>query len=46
MTFSEDDWFKSLMPFSFVNSENFKKHFEYRRDDLLDEIRGCWKIDN
>ena len=45
-TFSEEDWFKSLMLFSSFNSENFKKHFEYRRDDLLDEIRNCWLIND
>jgi hypothetical protein len=45
-SFSEEDWFKSLMPFSSFNSENFKRNFEYRRDDLLDEIINSWMIDN
>lgn len=45
-SYSGEDWFKSLMPFSIINSEDFKKHFLYRRDDLLDEIKNCWRIDD
>ncbi|MDR3695311.1 hypothetical protein [Mucilaginibacter sp.] len=45
-SFSEEDWFKSLMPFSSFNSENFKRNFEYRRDDLLNEIRNCWLVND
>lgn len=45
-TFSENDWFNSLNPFSFYNSDHFKESFEYRRDDLLDEVNKCWMIND
>lgn len=45
-TFSENDWFNSLNPFSFYNSDHFKENFEYRRDDLLDEVNKCWMIND
>lgn len=45
-TFSNNDWLKILTPFSSSNSVKFKRYFEYRRDDLLNEIRNWWIIDN
>ena len=39
-----NDWLQTMLPFGFINSVEYRKHYFYRRKEVLSELYQCWKI--